>query len=250
MAEVLLDKNSKTPLHHQLYLVLKKRILEEDLKSHPFMPSEADIQKAYDVSRITARRALSDLEHDGYIRKQRGMGTVILPRKKDRNISAFQGFSGAAKVKGDKPGSIIVKIETVEASVKVCQMLQLTPGEKVCFLKRMRLLNGELLAIHESYISLRFGQAVTREDVDYNFSLYDFLESKGIALGSADETVEARMPSNEVRRELYMDANVPLFYKERVTYDREGHPIEYSENSYIADRYKYNIHLENVREKT
>jgi len=126
-------------------------------------------------------------------------------------------------------------------------MLELSESEKVVHLKRLRLLNGKIIGLHDTYVSLRFGFTIAEEDFDTNTSLYDFLEQKGIVLGSADETVEAKIPSNDVRKELYMEENKPIFYKERVTYTMDGKPIEYSENSYIADRYKYNIHLDKVR---
>ena len=135
----------------------------------------------------------------------------------------------------------------VEASVKVSEMLNLQPREKVCYLKRLRLLDGKLLAVHETYISLRFGFSIKFEDFDTNTSLYDFLERKGIVLGSADETNEAKMPSSEVKRDLYLGDNEPIYYSERVTFDENGDPVEYSENSYIASRYKYNIRLKKVR---
>ena len=75
----------------------------------------------------------------------------------------------------------------------------------------------------------------------------EYTERKGIVLGSADETNEAKMPSSEVKRDLYLGDNEPIYYSERVTFDENGDPVEYSENSYIASRYKYNIRLKKVR---
>lgn len=246
---MVIDKNSALPMHHQLYIHLKSQIESGAYPENEVIPSESELQRNFDVSRITVRRALSDLEHDGYIRRQRGKGTVVVPMKNTRDLSTFQGFSGNAKTKGDKPGSIILVCQEVPATVKVQEKLNLNPAEKVCYLKRLRLLNGRILALHETYISLRYGYRILPEDFDSNTSLYDFLESKGVTLGSADETNEAKMPTPEVKRELYMEDNEPIFYSERVTFDIKGNPLEYSENSYIANRYKYNIHLVKVRDR-
>ena len=66
-------------------------------------------------------------------------------------------------------------------------------------------------------------------------------------MGSADETVEARLATAELRRYLFIDEQYcAVVYKERVTYDARMNPIEFSENSYLGDQYKYSIHIVNV----
>ena len=205
------------------------------------------MQEMFEVSRITVRRAISDLEHDGYLIKRKGRGTIVCPQKKERDMSVFNSFSGDANVKGDKPGSIILHCKEVEASVKIAEMLQVETGEKVYFLKRLRLLNGRIIALNETYVSGRLGFALRGEDFDSTTSLYEYLEQHGIVLGSADETVEAKMATSEIRRELFLEESKPLVYKERVTYDMNGRPVEFSENSYLSDSYKYYIHITNVR---
>lgn len=243
----IIDKTDKTPIHHQLYKLLKASLEKGEYPEGSIIPSEAELQQQFQISRITVRRAIADLEHDGFVKRQRGIGTVVVPKKNTRDLTHFQGFSANAKEMGKRPGSIILVCNEVEASVKVSEMLRLNSREKVCYLKRLRLLDGKLLAVHETYISLRFGFTVLPEDFDSNTSLYDYLERKGMVLGSANETNEAKMPSNDLKRELYLSDNEPIYYSERITYDIQGNPLEYSENSYIASRYKYNIHLEKVR---
>ena len=168
--------------------------------------------------------------------------------KKEKPLSSFTSFSGDAKVKGDKPGSIILACRKMEASVKVADRLQIEPGESITYLKRLRLLNGKIIALHESHISSRIGIEICEDDFDTTTSLYEYLEENGISLGSADETLEVKMASFELRRDLFLEETQPLVYKERVTYDSEGHPVEFSQNSYIAETYKYYVHIVNVKD--
>ncbi|GHH98630.1 GntR family transcriptional regulator [Neobacillus kokaensis] len=243
----VIDKNSKIPIYHQLYQLIKHKIENGEFKENSIIPSEAEIQEQFDISRITVRRAISDLEHDGYVKKKRGIGTIVLPRKKYRNLSELQSFSGDAKAKGDKPSSIILVCKEIQPSVKVSEKLKIGLEEKVCYLKRLRLLNDKLIGINETYVSLKFGFRITKDNFDSNSSLYEFIEKYGIGLGSADETIEAIMPTKELKRELYIDDHVPIIYKERVTYNEQGIPVEYSENSYIGAEYKYNLFIMKVR---
>lgn len=243
-----LDRDSKAPIHQQLYRFIKERIADGTYKEKEVIPSETELQEQFEVSRITVRRAISDLEHDGYLRKIRGKGTFVEPIKKEKPLSTFTSFSGDAKVKGDKPGSIILACKQVEASVKIADRLQIEPGETVTFLKRLRLLNGKIIALHETHISSRIGFIVKEGDFDTTTSLYEYLEEKGISLGSADETLEVKISSSELKHDLFLEDIQPIVYKERVTYDIDGMPVEFSENSYIAETYKYYIHIVNVRE--
>lgn len=248
MEDIILDKESKIPIYHQLYLIIKERIESSEYPENSTIPSESELQAQFNVSRITVRRAMSDLENDGYVTKKRGIGTIVSPKKKHRNLSELQSFSGDAKTKGDRPSSIILTLKEIEPSVKVSEMLKIGLDEKVCHLKRLRLINDKIIGINETYISLRPGFRITTENFNSKSSLYDFFEAHGIVLGSADETIEAGMPTKDLKRELYIDNHTPIFYKERVTYSDEEVPLEYSRNSYIASEYKYNIRIVKVRD--
>ncbi|MEG0034780.1 MAG: GntR family transcriptional regulator [Bacilli bacterium] len=130
-----LDRSSTIPFHQQLYRYIKKCIIDGTYKEKEVIPSEMEMQIKFDVSRITVRRAISDLEHDGYLRKRRGQGTIVEPIKKDKPLSTFDSFSGDAKVKGDKPGAIILTCKKLPASIKVAERLGIDPGENITFLK-------------------------------------------------------------------------------------------------------------------
>ncbi len=56
------------------------------------MPSENELGKAFDVSRITARQALGDLQKEGLIFKIHGSGTFVARPKAFQNVSTLQGL--------------------------------------------------------------------------------------------------------------------------------------------------------------
>lgn len=239
----VIDKNTNVPMHAQLYQILQKRIAEGVYSVNSVMPSEADIQSEFEVSRITVRRAVSDLERDGYVRKKRGSGTIILPQKTYHDRFQFTGYSEDAIAHGNHPGSIVLECVDIPADIRVSEMLKVEPGETVTYLKRLRLLNGQINGLHETYISHRYDFRIRITDFDSMTSLYDYYDKHGIVLDSADESISAKMPSPTIRKELYMEENQPVFYRERVTYDSKGGVVEYSRNYYRADDYNYFVHL-------
>ena len=242
-----LSKDSGVPMHHQLYCHIKDQIVKGILTPYEVLPSEKEMQEQFNISRITVRRAVSDLAHDGFLRKHHGKGTVVLPIKEASNVNHLVSFSSGAKERGNRPGSVILRQQIVHANVKVANSLNVELDEKVTFLKRLRLLNGVLVSVQNSYITGRKGLLEKVPTFNENTSLYAVLEEAGIVLDSADEVVEAIIPSQELRRELYMEENEPVLSRQAISYDIDGTPIEYSENYYIASRYKYCIHIKKER---
>lgn len=242
-----IDKTSDAPLYYQLYSVLKERIVDGTYRVGETLPSESEMIQEFGVSRITVRRALTDLENDGYIEKRKGKGSIVLRMRLDRPLTVFNSFSGDAIARGDRPGSIVLSIDRVLAGVHVAEKLGISASDEVYALIRLRLLNGRIVALHKSYIRTDLGFEVAPSDFSEDTSLYAFLGEKGIVLGSADETVEARLATNELCRYLFIDDQYcAVVYKERVTYDAMMNPVEFSENSYRGDQYKYSIHIVNV----
>ena len=56
----MLDQNASTPLYEQLKNAIRKEIDEKKYSSGDRMPSEAELEKLYNVSRITVRRAIKE----------------------------------------------------------------------------------------------------------------------------------------------------------------------------------------------
>src|SRR5207253_1202872 len=63
-----------TALYVQIKDRLKEAILDGRLKPHAQLPSESELMRAFDVSRITVRQALNDLQKENLIFKIHGKG--------------------------------------------------------------------------------------------------------------------------------------------------------------------------------
>lgn len=231
------------PLYMVIYKDLQAKIANQTYKVGCTLPSELELQKQYKVSRITIRRALSDLEHDGIISRTRGKGTIVLAPKKYTDLYLLTGFNEDARKHGDVPSSIILNCEEQPASVAVAEALNIEPGEMTYFLRRLRLINGKISGIFETNISERFNFTIDVTDLDSSMSLYDFYESNGVEVCDATETIEAIMPNSQLKNELFLTKEEPIFFRKRITYDQNHKPIELSNNFYKANGYKYIVHL-------
>ena len=236
-------QSKNNPLYLDVYNDILNKIDTSVYKPGMVLPSEQDLQKQYNVSRITVRRALSDLVHDGLLERTRGRGTVILPKKNKEDLYELSGFTEDAKRNGDIPTSVIIKLDEIKCPSDIAKFLQIDEHEKVYYLKRLRLINGRISGIFETYISQRFSFKISANDFNEKTSLYDFYKENGVIIADAVETLESIMATPELKREMFIESDMPIFYRARITYDNNSKPIEYSKNYYKANGYKYVVHL-------
>jgi len=83
----MLNKNDVVPLYKQLQEELRKQIQSGERKPREKIPSEIDLAEHYQVSVITARKAVSELALEGLVEKK-----LLLLHK---NISAICSRSSA-----------------------------------------------------------------------------------------------------------------------------------------------------------
>src|SRR4030066_407139 len=106
---------SPVPLYSQIREILRQRILDGTYQPHQKMPSESELIRAFRVSRITVRQALSDLQRAGLVFKIHGKGTYVSKPKAFQNIGQLQGFGEAMSRMGYETFSQVVGIKTLAA---------------------------------------------------------------------------------------------------------------------------------------
>lgn len=89
------------PLYLQIYKELQKRIENGVYKENELLPSEASLQAEFNVSRITIRRSLQDLELAGFIKVQKGKGAMVLANRKYTDLVGVSSFSQDAMKSGN-----------------------------------------------------------------------------------------------------------------------------------------------------
>ena len=83
-----LSKQSPTPLYHQLFALLKSRILDGTLAYGMRLPPEEQLADLFQVSRITAKRAMDDLSKDALVERRRGRGTHVIYQYSPKPVHA------------------------------------------------------------------------------------------------------------------------------------------------------------------
>ncbi|MNF30358.1 HTH-type transcriptional repressor YvoA [compost metagenome] len=242
MAELL--PLSPVPLYSQLKELLRSRILDGTYPPLGRMPSEHELGKAFDVSRITVRQALGDLQKEGLIFKIHGKGTFVAKPKAFQNVSTLQGLAESVTQMGYEVLNRLRSFKHVPASKAVAERLQLTEGSLVTEIKRVRLINREPVSLEITYLPHNVGLKLEKADL-VTRDIFLILENDcGLALGHADLAIDAVLADSDLTQALNVEPGSPIMRIERLTHDAEGRPVDFEHLYYRGDAFQYRLRID------
>lgn len=235
---------SPGPLYLQIKETLRMRILDGTYRMHEQMPSEAEMIKAFKVSRITVRQALNDLQKEGLIFRIHGKGTFVAKPKAFQNVTRLQGFGEAMTPMGYETFSRVLRITQGPATKAVAQRLQLKKAAEVTEIRRLRYLNREPISLDVTYLPADIGKRVVKEDLATK-DIFLILENEyGCSLGTADLQIEAMLADETLARALMIAEGAPVLRIERLTHAADGRPLDYEHLYYRGDAFQYRLTIE------
>ncbi|KJK03032.1 GntR family transcriptional regulator [Pseudomonas sp. 21] len=242
MAELL--PLSPVPLYSQLKEVLRTRILDGTYPPLSRMPSEAELGKAFEVSRITVRQALGDLQKEGLIFKIHGKGTFVAKPKAFQNVSTLQGLGESMTQRGYEVINRLSSFKTVPANAQVAARLQVAEGENVVQIKRARLVNRELVSLEITWLPEAVGKRLEKADL-VSRDIFLILENDcALPLGHADLAIDAILADAELARALEVEEGSPVMRIERLTHTADGAPMDYEHLYYRGDAFQYRLRID------
>ncbi len=238
----ILDRSSPIPLYHQLKEVLLHNIHNNVYPVDQPFPTEAQMVEDFDVSRVTVRRALQEMEHEGYIHRIPGRGTFIIRKKVSRELSRLTSFTEDMQARGQTVTTRVLEVSRVEARSTEAEKLGVPLGTPLTYIYRLRLVDREPIAINFSYLNLPPGIEITEAELMQTNSLWALIQSKKVPLLEADKTIEAIVADRHQARLLQISVGAPLLVVEGIVYATNHSPVEYYQVISRGDRYKYAVH--------
>ena len=217
----------------------RDRVLDlvEALKVGQAIPSERQLSQELGVSRLTLRAALDELVRDGYLDRRHGSGTYVTEPKIAQPLT-LTSFSEEMRRRGMVPGSRTLELTVTSAGARLARRLQVSPEEPLVRVKRLRLADGEPMAMEVLHIPQALVPGLTKGDLE-NHSFYELLaERYEIVIGSGTQTIEPTVTSEEESEVLGVPLHTPAFLFERTTVSESGRTVEFVRSIYRGDRYR------------
>jgi GntR family transcriptional regulator len=225
-----------------MYYRIEQGILEQIqsglLKPGEQLPTEAELVERHGVSRITAKRALDDLVNQGLAYRQQGKGTFVASRR-IRDISGFGSFSEDIRSRGLTPSSQVILFKEVYPEADIRERLHLAEGSRAFILKRLRLADGDPVAVETAHISCALCPGLLKEDLAAQ-SLFAVLKERfGILPTWADAEIESRAATKHEATLLGMKEGKPVLQARRTTFTANYEVIECVDSIYRGDRFTF-----------
>ena len=206
------------------------------------LPPERELAERLGVARETLRRALRDLQADGVLQRRQGAGTFVAGQSWVKPL-LLRSFTEDMRERGLVASSMLLSIRTLRADAKVATKLKAVPGSLVFELRRLRLANGEPMALEQAYLSVErlpgFDPACLATQ-----SLYEMLaRDHGIQVRNAAQEIQATVVTEDEARLLDVAPFSPALLVERQVFSTDSEPVEFGKSLYRADRYRFEVNV-------
>jgi GntR family transcriptional regulator len=244
------SRQHRSPLYHQILLVLRQQIEDGLYRTGDRLPGEFELASRFDVSRITVKRALNELVRLGLVKREQGRGTTVTARSAPLSFRATaSGRIENLRDMGLETQARLLAFDYVSATANVAEALEIQIGETVQRAVRVRSIGGEPFSYLISFVPERIGRSYEAGDLDAS-PLLSLIEATGAVVARAHQSITATLADTEMASELKIDIGAPLLIIRRVVFDADDIPVEYLEANYRPNRYEMSMELNRVGETT
>jgi DNA-binding GntR family transcriptional regulator len=233
--DVTVSQNSPVPLYHQVARQLETAISSGKLAKGAFLPSEIELSASWRISRPTARRAIQELVDQGLLVRRRGVGTQVVNAQLRRSAS-LSGLHHDLARAGRAPGTTVLEYGQVRADEKIAAALGLSAGDQVVYLERIRLADGEPLALMRNWLVPADVEGLTTQDLESS-GLYQLLSNRRVQPHVADRVIGAKAATRSEAAALRLKPGAPLVTMQVITQDVTGRSFDFGRHVYNADEY-------------
>ena len=207
------------------------------------VPSERQLCERFGVSRVTLRAALQLLAANGMLHPAAARGwfvPLIPPSNRPAAVSPIVGFTQTARSQGQSTSSRVLRSTERAATLDEAEIFKIVAGSPVFELRRLRFLEGLVIAIDNSLIPVAICPDIATHDFSTE-SLYHALASATPAVipTVADYAVQAVAADSSESVLLELPQGMPLLVASQITRDQAGRTFEIGATRYRGDRFRF-----------
>jgi GntR family transcriptional regulator len=228
------DSSQQQPLYRQITTAIRDAIANRALRPNDALPPERELADMFGVSRITIRKAISELVNEGVLDTQHGSGTFVRS-KVEKNFAQLTSFSEEMKSRGMKPSSVWLSRSLGKVRPEEALALRASPGTEVYRFKRIRLADDSPMSIESTTIVADC--LPSAESVEH--SIYAALHQSENRPVRALQRLSALILNEEQASMLGAHVGEAGLLVERLGFNKTGAAIEFSQSYYRGDTYDF-----------
>ena len=233
-----LQAESFSPLYHQLMQRIRGEIGRGVYPTGSRIPPEHELEKLYQVSRVTVRRALSELTSEGLLERKQGKGTFVATPRGGLPLKNLHSFHDSCKLNRVKPSIAVIHVRETEAGAEAAEGLNISRGSRVLEILRVCRADGVPVVLERNHFSMAYAWL---QDQDLSGSLYNILREYGVEPKLALHDVSLRFADRDEAELLETEEGTPLICLHEVIYDQRGRPLHTNIQLIRGERFVFTI---------
>lgn len=231
--------NSSKPRYQQLKDDIILQIARGELKPRDRVPSEHDLVHSAGVSRMTANRALRELNSEGYVERIAGAGTFVADQKARSHPLEVRNIADEIRHRGHQHSAEVLLQTKEHAPASIARALAVPAASHLFHLQLVHSESGLPIQLEDRYVLPDFAPDILAQDF---LATTPSAYLTGIApLQEAEHRVRASFPDSHTRTALHMDAHTPCLVVVRRTW-AGGRPVSYGRLYHPGDRFELTGH--------
>ena len=230
-----LAANGAAAPYAKVKLFLKDQLARGRWSPGALMPSEADLVAQFRVSRMTANRALRELQQEGLVERVQGVGTFAAQLHRVSSTLTIRDLHGEIVERGHRHHAEVQLVREERASAPLAQRLGLAVGAPVFHTLIVHHENGVPLQCEDRYVNPACAPDYLSVDFTRTTPTHYLLEVA--PLWEAQYSIEASAPTADEARLLGIAPTDPCLVIVRRTVSR-GVPITLARLVHPGSRYQ------------
>ncbi len=231
----------KKPLYRRIYEDLRDEIAEGVYPVGTRIPSETELVNRYGVSRLTVRRAISDLSAEGFLITVQGRGSFV---KKNRlwtsklRSTVAKSFTDVCIESGLRPGARVVSEEIVRAPIHYARELGVPDDTLFLCIRRIRTADDWPIIDEHTFVPYEKYKGLLELDLN-DASIFEAIERVGgmRPLHFQGQLVNAVIALPDQARELNIPLGSALLKRSYTFVGADGVPISVARSFFVGERY-------------
>ncbi len=223
------------PRYQQLKDFIIEQISSGELRPLDRVPSENDLVESKSVSRMTANRALRELNDEGYVERIAGRGTFVSDFRSRSHLLEVQNIADEITSRGHAHSSAVLRQSMQHARGEIAKALHVEQGTDVFHLLLVHSENDVPIQVEDRYVLASFAPDCLEQDFE---GITPSAYLTGVApLQEAEQAVRASIPNSATRQQLNMSDDEASLVVIRRTWSA-GRPATFARLHHPGSRYE------------
>ena len=237
--KISLDHNSSVPFFIQIAETMKRRIISGQYNPGKQLFTGEELEREFQTSNITIRKAMEKLKNDGFVERRRGLGTTV--SKIEPEPLGFELGSSFKKLK-ESIKKLNTKLKVLEITKTISSeylqnILSMSTDQEIWRLRRIRVYKGLPVSFYTYYADPTYCTGISVKNAEKDDIINTMEQAIGIKIHKVSQTLRSVVADLDISSVLEIPFGASVFFNESTYHSASGKILFFSQSYYRGDMF-------------